>query len=401
MLNFNEKDPRSVLSNSGALLRRLRKAYITRLFLRGYVGSQAELSRFLSINKTVIGDICSELRDQNILIESKGEQGPRMRGRPDGRWMRNDDGVCIIGLVLRERQTHLMALSLSARRLADADFCLNDSDVGDALISRLKSEVKKFVNEQGERRIIGVSVISGGRVDSQAQTVNYSLLGLVDYPLAEELEKTLDLPTTIAAIPVARAQGEYWFGLAQGCENYVYLQLLPFLRSCHVRNGEPDLGSEDGGGEIGGMLINRGENVVRFCDWLDVEITGHKVSPHGQTALMPPEALALTGRTKTPEYFRENFSKLVELTAILMVDLKALLDPELLVLGGVPCEFSLEFNARVFARYKELDQTYHRRNLDLKIVDSNSDIDAAALVVIAINRNLSDLKYDRTSDDLD
>jgi glucokinase len=94
-------------------------------------------------------------------------------------------------------------------------------------------------------------------VDAERGTVvdiRKSLLGLIDYPLAERLSERFQLPVALENDARLYGLGEMVAGAGQGVENMVCLTLGTGVGCCVVRNGRILRGRQGTGGILGGHL---------------------------------------------------------------------------------------------------------------------------------------------------
>lgn len=92
-------------------------------------------------------------------------------------------------------------------------------------------------------------VISGGVI---SQAVN---LGWKNYPLKDELEKSLNMPAYVGNDANCAALGEMWKGAGQGLKDLVCVTLGTGVGGGVITNGDIVEGSNGGGGEIGHMTV--------------------------------------------------------------------------------------------------------------------------------------------------
>ena len=108
---------------------------------------------------------------------------------------------------------------------------------------------------------IGIGIGSPGTVDAKKGVVAYSNnFGWVDVPVAEEIQKYINLPVKMSNDANCAGLGEAVAGAAKGCKNIVLLTLGTGVGGGVVIDGKIFEGGYPGGAEVGhSVLVSGGE----------------------------------------------------------------------------------------------------------------------------------------------
>jgi glucokinase len=163
-------------------------------------------------------------------------------------------------------------------------------------------------------------------------------LGLNDRPLQSELEQMFGIPVALENDVNLAAIGECQFGCAQGHRNVVYLFVGRGIGAGLVLEGNLFRGSTQAAGEVGNMVIDRAnlsqEFGMRGClesfagiDQL-VAASLAPESPYATTEALCEQAFLGEPRARTV------IRMMNEYLAVAIVNLVAVIDPEMVILGG-------------------------------------------------------------------
>ena len=135
-----------------------------------------------------------------------------------------------IGIDLGATKIAAALVAASGQVLVSRTIPTQPSEGQQAVIGRLAGLVNDFslIARSMNLELLGVGIGTPGLVDPQAGIVHNAVnLGWLDVPLKDELKRGLDLP-----LPVwvqkdgnASAIGEFVFGAAQGCPDFLYLSI--------------------------------------------------------------------------------------------------------------------------------------------------------------------------------
>jgi predicted NBD/HSP70 family sugar kinase len=196
-----------------------------------------------------------------------------------------------------------------------------------------------------------IGIALPGMVDPDAGLVASvaNIPGWSDVPLASLLGGERRTPVAMENDANAAAIGEGWLGASKGLRHHVFLALGTGIGGGVVIDGRVHRGARFLGGEVAYISMTRDQ--VRTGGWnnnLEALVGGRAVAARARNFLGPyakPGELfdaAASGRPEAVEWLAE----MREHLAMAIVDLIAILDPEMVVLGGgvmaAQCEALLE-----------------------------------------------------------
>lgn len=184
-------------------------------------------------------------------------------------------------------------------------------------------------------RLVRIGVGFGGPVDQQRGVIRLStrVPGWENFPVQEQFEQAFDTVTLLENDANLIALAEATFGIGRGCEHLFYMHLSSGVGGGMVLNGQLYHGATAMAGEIGHVVIGYGWDGVSKPSTLEdmVSIQGlmrraHTLglSTNNLDDIFGPDPLA-----------QQVVSEMVNLLAMRMAQIVALLDPSTIVLGGV------------------------------------------------------------------
>jgi len=184
-------------------------------------------------------------------------------------------------------------------------------------------------------RLVRVGVGFCGPVDMRYGTVRLSprMPGWENYPLQERFEQAFDTVTLIDNDANLIALGEATFGVARGHQHIFYMHLSSGVGGGLVLNGRLYHGATSTAGEIGHAVVGQGWDGTGRPETLEerVSITGllRCASRYG---LETNDLEEIFGSHPAA---RRVVHETVDLLAVRCAQIVALIDPEMIVLGGI------------------------------------------------------------------
>ncbi|WP_129674818.1 ROK family protein [Candidatus Chloroploca sp. Khr17] len=183
--------------------------------------------------------------------------------------------------------------------------------------------------------LVRVGVGFGGPVDLRFGTVRLAPRqpGWENYPLQERFEQAFDAVTVIDNDANVIALGEATFGVGAGCQHLVYLHLSSGVGGGLVLNGRLYHGATSTAGEIGHAVVGQGWDGTGRPETLEelVSITGllQRARRYG---LETDNLDQIFGESSIGHRVVQ---ETVDLIAVRCAQTVALVDPEMIVLGGI------------------------------------------------------------------
>jgi glucokinase len=181
--------------------------------------------------------------------------------------------------------------------------------------------------------VAGVGVIVPGIYDpSNGQAWAPNLWGKDFYPLRAALEQRLKAPTAIGSDRTGSVLAEQWLGVARGLNHVLFIAVGTGIGVGIVANGRPMEGARGIAGAAGWMVVGGPwKPEYAACGGWETEAAGPAVARRcGMASAEEVVAAARRGDAQALEVFRQTADYL----ALGIAGLIAVLDPEMVVLGG-------------------------------------------------------------------
>ncbi len=228
----------------------------------------------------------------------------------------------------------LVNLGNSTIITSDAEFNQTEPDAIVEHVIGMGHDLLKKADVTADR-LVRVAIGFGGPIDLRRGVVRLAprMEGWENYPLQERFEQAFDAVTLIDNDANLIALGESMFGAAKNCQHVFYMHLSSGVGGGAVMNGRLYHGATSTAGEIGHAVVGRGWDGNGRPETLEELVS----------------IRALLRRTKSLGLETENLSDIfsdhpagqqvvqetVDLIATRCAQIVALLDPEMIVLGGI------------------------------------------------------------------
>lgn len=184
-------------------------------------------------------------------------------------------------------------------------------------------------------RLVRVGVGFPGPLDLRHGTVRLAprMEGWENYPLQDRFEQAFDAVTLIDNDANLIALGEATFGIGRGCQHLFYIHLSTGVGGGAVLNGRLYHGATSIAGEIGHAVVGHGWDGTGRPETLEelVSVQGltDRARKHG---LATSDLAAIFGDDPAG---RQVIQETADLIATRIAQIVAVLDPEVIVLGGI------------------------------------------------------------------
>jgi len=187
----------------------------------------------------------------------------------------------------------------------------------------------------GTEKLVRVCVGFGGPIDQRHGVVRLSprYEGWENFPLQERFEQAFDAVTLIDNDANLIALGEATFGVGKGVQHLFYLHLSSGVGGGAVLNGRLYHGANSLAGEIGHAVVGHGWDGTGRPETLEelVSIGGLSRRAHGHGLATDNLEEIFSDHSAGQRVVQET----VDLIATRIAQTIALLDPEMVVLGGI------------------------------------------------------------------
>ena len=338
-----ESFPREVpfFPRSNQYLREVKRGVILRYLLSGNSFSQAELSKLLELNPSTTSIIVNELKEEKLIVErSLAASTPRGGKRPLLLGV-NKEGVGIFAISLTTPKSNILLLNLAGDVLMKSAITFKDEEIPEGIPSCLSKRIlslkKRYLHSFPSFKILAAGIVIGAMVNPDSGEILYSVnLRAKKLPFAEPIEKAIGIPVFVENTVIAEALQEYWFGKAQGMQNFLYLKTFPSIRSVLFHNGSILYGANSIAGEIGASLgVVDQKNYAFLSDVVEHDIFG----------LPSLKAYLQKGSNQTSSYstptriqslIEKNLNSFTTILGQVIYNLIAYYDPKLILLGEIP-----------------------------------------------------------------
>ncbi len=263
----------------------------------------------------------------------------------------NRDFGCVVGI----------DMGASRLRFALADFCgeiLRDSmerirpqDGPRKMIAQINQGIRALTKTAGHGRLRAVAMGVPSPVDAERGLVAFAnnLPGWKDIRLGRELERAFRVPVYLENDANMAAIGEHWRGAARGVNNFVFVALGTGIGSGIFTDGKLYRGRSGSAGELFRMNLEWPRWNEDFGDlgYFESQVSGLGIASEGRRLLgaASPSDSAGLGEEREAHFVFKAFrrgdararailEKIFTMLGVALADLVAVLDPELIVLGG-------------------------------------------------------------------
>ena len=250
-------DPRTNSSKKNGL-----KLLISKELYHNGSKSIPELSKIIRMSTPTITRAIDELIVSGFLVEegignSSGGRRPNLYGlNPGARF--------VMGVDVSRFHIRLGIFDLSNKPVVDIKVLNEGLDVSTDIMKTLKDEVFNFIKESGidKTKLMGIGVAFPGLNDLHTG-ISYRYLG-DDKPATIQFANFFDYPVFVENDAKAMALGEQAFGLAQGKQNVLCLNIGSDIGLGMILNGKLYKGNSGFSGEFGHIQVDP-EGQLCYC----------------------------------------------------------------------------------------------------------------------------------------
>ncbi len=181
--------------------------------------------------------------------------------------MEQTEGILAIGLDVGATKIASALVARDGRVIASRHAPTGVSQGPEAVLDRIAAEANALLG-QGDGRLQGIGIGSPGQVISdEGVVVNAVNMGWERVNLVEEIRLRLaaDLPVWIQKDANASALGEYYYGAARGCEDFIFLGVGSGLGGGVMVGGRLVTGVNWNAAEVGHLSLDPEEGLRCNC----------------------------------------------------------------------------------------------------------------------------------------
>ncbi len=255
-------------------------------------------------------------------------------GRPPRTVELRPEAAFVLGIDAGGTRIRAVVTDLEGEVRASATGVVRSARRPDRVLDAIAGLAARVRSRMPRRRVLAAAAGISGIVDQPSGTVLLSpdLPGLEGVAVADRLEERLGLPVGIDNDDVLAAVGEASFGAARGCSDVVFLSLGLGLGAGLIVGGRPVRGARSAAGAIAYLAPGRLEERAsgRVIPRRYLELAGRETPGAGRIDAREVFRLAESGDPLAARVIEEA----IEALGHLVVNVAALIDPEVIVVGG-------------------------------------------------------------------
>jgi glucokinase len=271
----------------------------------------------------------------------------------------NPDFGQVVGIDLGASHLHFALADFRGKILQDSNKRIRPEDGPRKLIAQIVEGTRHLATKAGGRlRAVAMGVPSPVDAERGIVAFAYNLPGWKNIHLAQELEERLRVPIFLENDANMAAIGEHWRGVAQDVDNFVFIAIGTGTGSGVFVNGKLYRGRTGSAGEVYHMNIDWQRWAEDFGDSGHFEsyVSGIGIAAEGRKALPPPAGSADSDLAAARDaYFvfeafrqgdpnaRSVLERIFTMLGVGISNIVAILDPDLIVLGGGIAKGAPEF----------------------------------------------------------
>ncbi len=237
--------------NSSVRLKKflLKKRIIQLLYLEGNK-SIPDIGRATGMSIPTITRTINELIDEELVLDNG--IGASIGGRRPNLYLLNPEARYVLGIDMGRFATRISILNLNRQTLSSDGIIVSELENDENIVDKIYQKSRELIANTGidYRKLIGVGVAFPGLIDSKSG-MSQTYKNFSDRPLYKFFEDKFDLPVFVDNDARVMALGESYFGLAQGKENVLCLNIGAGIGLGMILNGKLYRGNSGFAGEFG------------------------------------------------------------------------------------------------------------------------------------------------------
>lgn len=330
---------------SSSTVRHINRAAILELIRESGPISRSGIADILSLSLPTVMRIVDELIEDDLVIDTGASQSTG--GRPRTLLSFNGSAYAVIGVDLGSRSMYGCLSDLSGEILHDRTIAHKETP--EENLSALIALIEEFLTLPRPRgqRLRGIGIAVPGIIIMPAGVVGHApSLAWENLPLQEILTEHFDLPVFVENDINLAALGEWGYGAGRSTHSLVTISIGTGLGGGIILDGTLLRGFHQAAGEIGFMFPGKEFLGKPYADWgaLESQASGSAIAARAaellteKTGTKPARALSAAdvfdAMRDGEEWAKQIVEETADLLSIAIGNITALLDPEVIVLGG-------------------------------------------------------------------
>ena len=243
-----------------SLVKQINSALILNLLLGDSPQSRANLAQQSGLNRSTISSLVGDLIARGLIREIGLEEADS-RGRPGMLLELNPDGGCIVGIEIHMGYVTTILTDFTARTLWRQHVTFSHGTDQSEVI-KLSEELIHAALQAGrayDLTPLGIGLAVPGLVDTaRGELVFAPSLGWRHVPFRDRWGHKFEVPLYIENDGNASAVGEYYFGVAKGHRDFLFLGTGIGMSGGLMLDGQIYRGVGSFAGEVGHIIVESG-----------------------------------------------------------------------------------------------------------------------------------------------
>lgn len=313
--------------------------------------SAALLAHVLGLKPSALAIRLRELRTKGLILFERG--GKKVAVNPKFGY--------VVGIDLGASHLHFALADFCGEIQSDSDQKVRPEDGPRKMIAQIKEGIRRLAGHRAEHgRFQGLAIGVPSPVDPRTGLVAFAnnLPGWKNIDLRRELRRAFRIPVRIENDANAAAIGEHWRGVAQGAGSFVFIALGTGIGSGVFVDGRLHSGRTGNAGELFRMNVEWPRRTEDFGDtgYFESYVSGMGIAAAGRGVVTAPGAAEAGGLAaeRDARFVFESFrrgnpqaravlEKIFTILGVGIANIVAVLDPDLIVLGGGVAKGAPEF----------------------------------------------------------
>lgn len=328
------------------LMKAMNRATVIDILAKQGPVSQTQICGLTGLSRSTVSNLINVLKQEDLVLEVSKEAS--RGGRRQVLLQLNKQAGFVVGVDLGGTKMAGAVTDLGGEPLLKLRWPTKAAQGAEAVLENLAAFIQGLIAQAGvdPKKVRGVGVGVPGVVTSGGVVQWAPALNWQDLPLTERLTTTLSYPVFVENDVNLLALGEYWYGNAQKVQSLVCLAVGTGLGAGIVLDGQLYKGANRAAGEVCNLVADPtylGRKYTGF-GWLEQCASGTALAAqfardNGQSGDDPvangldAEFVFEQARLGDPRAQQavEDFTRSL---AMSVVSIAAVLDPEVIVLGG-------------------------------------------------------------------
>jgi len=241
-----------MLTGDQEKMRKINKSIIMNTLRLHAPISRARVANLTGLNRATVSNIVNALIEEGLVSENE-QEGSKV-GRPGISLGLRSDGGAVIGMEIGVDFVAILLTNFVAETLWETRIEINPSQPQTDIISQAEQLVEQALSIAKEQRLrpLGLGVGLPGLINlNQGELIIAPNLNWTNVPLRLMWNQRFRLPIYVENEANLAALGEYYFGVARGVDNFVYLSAGIGLGGGIMIGGNLFRGGYGYAGEIG------------------------------------------------------------------------------------------------------------------------------------------------------